>query len=189
MEIYYATGNAGKFEEVQSFLKAHQADITVKQFDVDIEEIQTLDQKAIAIDKAKKAWALLKKPLLVDDGGIFFEGYNQFPGTMSKFIFQALGFDGIFKLVKEHDKAAFILHMVYIDGDVVETFEGRCDGTIIKPKDFSSHPQLPLTAIFKPDGSDKTYAELRYTPEFTNYAFRQRALKKFLDWYLGSFYK
>lgn len=182
-EIYYVTGNAGKFEEVQKFFAMHETNIIVKQFDVDIEEIQTLDQKKIAVDKAHKAWNLLKKPLLLDDGGLFFERYNQFPGTMSKFIFHALGFEGIFKLVNEGDKAAFILQMVYIDGNILETFEGRCDGTIVKHVDVATHPQLPLTAIFKPDGSDKTYAELRHTPEFVNFAFRQRALKKFLEWY------
>ncbi len=182
-EIYYATGNAGKFEEVKAFFEQYEPTILVKQFPVDIEEIQSLDQKKIAIDKAKKAWALLQKPLLIDDSGIYFEGYNQFPGTFSKYIFQALGFDGIFKLVNENAKAAFILQMVYIDGERLETFEGHCAGTIVKPVEVATHPQLPLTAIFKPEGTDKTYAELRYTKEFVRFAFRQHALKNFLAWY------
>lgn len=182
-EIYYATGNAGKFEEVKSFIEQYEAHIVIKQFDVDIEEIQSLDQKAIAIDKARKAFALLNKPVLVDDGGIFFDAYPLFPGTMSKFIFQAIGFEGLFKLAEENNKAAFILNLVYTDGNVVESFEGRCDGIIVKPVDVDTHPQLPFTAIFKPNGSDKTFAELRGSPEFVKYSFRQRALKQFLEWY------
>lgn len=182
-EIYYATGNAGKFEEVKIYIQQYAPHISVKQFDVDIEEIQSLDQKAIAIDKAKKAFALLNKPVLVDDGGIFFDAYPLFPGTMSKFIFQAIGFEGLFKLTEENNKAAFILNLVYTDGNIIETFEGRCDGTIVKPAHVDTHPQLPFTAIFKPHGCDKTFAELRGTPEFVNYSFRQRALKQFLAWY------
>lgn len=182
-EIYYVTSNHGKFEEAESFIQQFASHIHLKQLDEDIEEIQTLDQKAIAIDKVKKAFKLVNKPVLVDDGGIFFDAYNQFPGTLSKFIFQGIGFEGIFKLTEDNNKAAFILHLAYFDGETLEVFEGRCDGVIIRPQDFSAHPQLPFTAIFKPNGSDKTFAELRNTPEFVNYSFRQQALKKFLEWY------
>jgi len=181
--IYYVTGNAGKFEEVKGFVESHAHDIHIEQFDEDIEEIQSLDQKAVAIDKVKKAFKLLNKPVLVDDGGLFFDAYNQFPGTLSKFVFQGLGFDGIFRLLADNNKAAFIIHLAYADGNIVQTFEGRTDGEIIHPKDFSSHPQLPFTAIFKPNGSDKTLAELRHTPEFAQYSFRQQALQKFCEWY------
>lgn len=182
-EIYYVTSNAGKFEEVKYYLERYAANIQIKQFDADIEEIQSLDQVAVTIDKVKKAFALLKKPVLVDDGGIFFDAYHQFPGTLSKFVFQGIGFEGIFKLVADNNKAAFILNLAYYDGKNMEVFEGRCDGIIVQPKDFSAHPQLPFTAIFKPHGSDKTFAELRYTAEFEQYSFRQRALKKFLEWF------
>src|SRR3978361_1942763 len=112
-EIYYATSNEGKFEEVKSYLSRFDASIDLKQFQVEIEEIQTLDQKAISIDKAHKAWMILKKQLLVDDGGIYFEGFNQFPGTLSKHVFEGIGYEGIFKLVEENHKAFFKMHMAY----------------------------------------------------------------------------
>lgn len=182
-EIYYATGNAGKFEEVKQYMEQYAPQIAIKQFDVDIDEIQSLDQQVVAIDKAKKAYALLKKPLLVDDGGIFLEAYNNFPGTFSKFVFQGIGFDGFFKLTEHNNKAAFILELVYIDDKIMQNFQGKCEGTIIKPQDLASHPKLPFTAIFKPNGSTKTLAELRNTPEFIKYSFRQQALQKFLNWH------
>lgn len=182
-KIYYVTSNHGKFEEAKKFIQEFAPDIDLKQLDADIEEIQTLDQKAIAVDKVKKAFALVNQPVLVDDGGIFFDAYNQFPGTLSKFIFQGIGFEGIFRLIADNNKAAFILHLAYFDGKTLEVFEGRCDGVIVHPQNFSAHPQLPFTAIFKPNGSDKTFAELRDTPDFVKYSFRQQALKKFLQWY------
>ena len=97
-EIYYATGNSGKFEEAQDCIKKHAPFIELKQLDVDIEEIQTLDQETIALDKARKAFKTVGKPVLVDDAGIFFDKYQNFPGTLSKFIFKTLCFDGVFKL-------------------------------------------------------------------------------------------
>lgn len=182
-EIYYVTNNAGKFEEVSEFFDQYATTFTVKQYAVDIDEIQSLDQKLVVLDKAKKAFALVNKPLLLDDGGLFFKAYHQFPGTLSKFVFQGLGFKGLFKLVEEDNRAAFILQLAYTDGTQTQLFEGICQGNIIKPEDFSSHPQLPFTAIFKPIACDKTLAELRNTPDFFHYSFRQQALKKFIDWY------
>lgn len=182
-EIYYVTSNTGKFEEVSDFFQKSSPEITIQHYSLDVDEIQSLDQKAVVIDKVKKAFAILNKPLLLDDGGIFFEAYHQFPGTLSKFVFQGLGFKGLFKLVEDDNRAAFILQLAYTDGIQSKLFEGRCEGIIISPSDLASHPQLPFTAIFKPNGSDKTLAELRYTPEFFHYSFRQQALKKFVEWH------
>lgn len=182
-EIYYVTGNAGKFEEVSDFFEKNSSKICIKQYAVDIDEIQSLDQKFVVCDKIKKAFAKVNKPLLLDDGGIFFDAYHQFPGTLSKFVFQGLGFKGLFKLVEDDNRASFILQLAYTDGVQTQLFEGVCKGTIVQAANLTSHPKLPFTAIFKPNGSDKTLAELRYTPDFFHYSFRQQALRKFVDWY------
>lgn len=182
-EIYYVSSNTGKFEEVADFFARNNASIVVKHYFLDVPEIQSLDQKEVTEDKVKKAFAIVKKPLLLDDGGIFFEAYHQFPGTLSKFVFQGLGFKGLFKLVEEDNRAAFILQLAYTDGMQIQLFEGSCRGRVVIPNDLSVHPQLPFTAIFKPNGVDKTLAELRSTPDFFQYSFRQQALRKFVAWY------
>ncbi len=182
-KIYYVTNNAGKFEEVRDFFKKNAPLFHVKQYAIDIDEIQSLDQKKVVLDKVKKAYSVVKKPLLLDDGGLFFDAYHQFPGTLSKFVFQGLGFKGLFKLVEEDNRASFILQLAYTDGVQTQLFEGVCRGIIVKPEDLSSHPKLPFTALFKPEGADKTLAQLRYTDDFFRFSFRQQALKKFMDWY------
>jgi len=183
-EIYYATGNSGKFEEASRCIKKHAPFIELKQLDIDIEEIQTLDQKAIALDKARKAYKIIGKPVLVDDGGIYFEKYHEFPGTLSKFIYKALGFEGIFRLVSEGDRGYFKLTLAYNDGKREKTFECKKEGEIVTlKKDTPFYHNLPFMSIFKPDGSDKTYAELHDSEEKEPYAFRQQAIKKFIEWY------
>lgn len=181
-ELYYVTGNKGKFEEISAYVSRYEPSFIVKHFDVDIDEIQSLDQKIISIDKAEKAWLLLKKPLLIDDGGMYFEGYNNFPGTLTKYVFEGIGYSGIFKLIDEGSRATFRMHMAYADDRGVQVFEQVIHGTIVK--NFSGHAKLPLDAIFKPDGSDKTYAEMRGLPEFDErFGYRQQAFKKFLAWF------
>ena len=183
-EIYFVTGNPGKFEEVKNYIEKNVPEIKIKQFKVDITEIQTLDQKRIVIDKAHKAWEILEKPLIVDDGAIYFEKYNKFPGVMTKYVAQGLGFEGLKKIIDNGDKATFLLYIAYIDGPKsIELFEGKSEGTIQKPEKFYGNPNLPYSCMFVPNGTDKTYEELRNTKEGEPFLYRIKALKQFVNWY------
>jgi non-canonical purine NTP pyrophosphatase (RdgB/HAM1 family) len=182
--IFYATTNTGKFDELKRYIQVHEPSIELKQFDQEIPEIQTTNQKAIAINKAEQAWNLLKKPVLVDDSGIYFDHYNNFPGTLSKFVFHGIGFEGLLKLADIDNRATKKLYMIYKDSNEgQQIFDGTCKGTIVRPESFQSHPKLPYDAIFMPAGADKTMAIMRGTQEEKKYSYRLQALKKFLDWH------
>lgn len=182
--VFYATTNTGKFEEVKRFIDQHDPTIELKQFDGDLPEIQTMDQEEIAIDKAKQAWKVLKKPVLVDDSGVFFSRYKNFPGTLSKFVFHGIGYDGILKLTKDDPRAEIRLCMVYKDeDDGCHVFEGVTKGTIIEPETLEVHPNFTYSPIFKLEGSDKTIEQVRGTKEEGKFAYRLKALQKFLNWY------
>ncbi len=184
-ELYYVTSNAGKFAEVARYFKKMLPLVELKQFTTDIEEIQTLDQQAIAVDKAKKAFKVLQKPLLIDDAAMYFERYNKFPGTLSRYVYTGLGFDGIKKLFEEYDPAYFLLYMIYVDQFSKEhIFEGVCFGSLTKPEKFDGNPNLPYDVFFIPDGAEITYKVM--TKDFDRYAnffYRIRALQKFIEWY------
>ncbi len=182
-EIYYATSNPGKFDEVKRYIEEHDPSIEIKSFTGEFIEEQTNDAKKIAISKARQAWDKLKKPIIVDDSGIYFNQYNKFPGTFTKHVYEGIGYDGIFSLLTKDNTAFFLLFMVYIDENGLEIFEGKCEGKIIRPEVFKAPDGLPWDAIFLPDGSDETYTELRNTSEENKYAYRIRALKTFLDWH------
>ncbi|MBD3273480.1 hypothetical protein GF385_03990 [Candidatus Dependentiae bacterium] len=183
-EIYFVTGNPGKFEEVKKYIEKNVPEIEIKQLKADIPEIQTLDQKEIIIDKAIKAWEILKKPLIVDDGAMYFEKYNKFPGVMSKYVAIGLGFEGLKKIVENEDKARFLLYIAYIDSpESIKLFEGKSEGKIRKPDKFNGNPHLPYSCMFVPNGTDKVYEDLRHTKEGEPFLHRIKALKKFIDWY------
>ena len=122
--------------------------------------------------------------MLVDDSGIYFDHYDNFPGTLTKFAFYGLGFEGLLKLTEDDNRATKRLYMVYKDCDENEqVFEGICAGTIVRPESFESHPALPYDAIFQPNGADKTMALMRGTDEEKLYSYRLQALRKFLAWW------
>lgn len=184
-ELYHVTSNPGKFGEVSTYIQSHAPHITLKQFDADIEEIQSTDAMAIAVDKAKKAWAKLQKPLILDDAGVYFNKYNNFPGTLSKYVSQGIGFEGIKRLIDNGDRAMFLLYVVYIDApDSIHIFEGKTEGHLIKPENFQGNTHLPYDVYFVPDGSTQSYAQLRQNfTENAHYFYRVRGITKFLEWY------
>lgn len=183
-KLYYVTSNTKKYETVATALQHVLPSVDIEQKDIDIQEIQSLDQRAVALDKAQQAWQLMQAPLLVDDSGIFFEKYYKFPGVYSKFVYQGIGIEGIKKLVNPGDGAAFILNLVYIEGaDTYHIFQARSDGSIVHQEHYSSFPHHPYDGLFVPNGTNKTYGQLRAEGIAGPYDYRVQAIKKFAKWY------
>ncbi len=185
-EIFYATSNQMKFDEASQFFEKRLPVIELKKLDLDFDEIQTLDQKAIALYKAKQAWNYLKKPVLAEDAGIYFDAYNEFPGTLTKFVFNGLGYQGIFRLIDHNESATFKLTLVFIYGDNQhQIFQSSCPGSIIHTKNTQRLYKIaPFDPIFVPLGQTKSYSQLRDEGNFEKYNYRMHALKQFKDWFL-----
>jgi len=180
--IYYVTGNSNKFETVARYLERCAPEIQlIPAPGYDLREIQTIDQRVVAIDKARQAWELVKKPILVDDDGIYFDKYRDFPGVFTKYVYEGLGIDGLYQLVEQGDAATCKVQMVYWYGDEqYEVFEGVCCGTINAKPSYTADPGDPM---FIPAGSTQSCAELYASGEWEPYDYRIDALKKFLVWH------
>lgn len=182
--IYYVTGNDGKFADVSAFITQQAPEIELLQYRADIPEIQSLDQRAIAIDKARQAFEQLNSPVLVDDSGIYFDKYHEFPGVMSKFVYKALKMPGIKRLVDVGDSASFRIHIVfYYAPSVFKVFDVITQGTIVFQDQFQAPESLPYDQIFVPEGTHMTHAELREKGLIHNFDHRIAALTAFIDWH------
>ena len=183
-ELYYATSNSDKFELVNRYLEKNMPHVELKPFTEDLVEIQSYDQREVAIDKARQAWDALQKPVIIDDAGIYFEKYRDFPGVLTKYVYRGLGREGLLKLVEPGDKAYFQLTMVYwYAPEKYEVFVGRCQGHIVHQTEFIPGEGSPYDVMFAPDGETRTFAELHAAGEHEKYHYRLDALKKFLHWY------
>ncbi len=181
-ELYYVTGNPAKYEEAVAFFVKYLPHITLKQCDIDLQEIQTLDQKAIALAKARQAWDYLKKPVLVDDTGVYFDSYENFPGTMTKFIYKTLGLKGLFKLLETGERMSIRIVLVCMyDENEYSVIEEIINGTFDKTHRLDLHrTEAPFDTVFIPDGVDETVEELRFNGKAEPFQYRMRALKKFV---------
>ena len=90
-QIIIVTSNKGKFNELKRYIQMHDSSLQVVQEALDLPEQQDMNIRNVALGKALHAWELVKKPLIVDDGGIYIEKYNQFPGVFLNLCMKALG--------------------------------------------------------------------------------------------------
>lgn len=123
MEVLFVTSNAGKVENARAALKKYG--VSVRQKDIDLIESRSEDPKEIALEKAKQAFRLLKKPVIVEDSGFFIRALGGFPMTHIKFSLKTIGIQKILKAMKgEKDRhAEWRMTVAYVSGrDMYKTF-------------------------------------------------------------------
>lgn len=178
--VRIVTGNATKYNEMAEAL----GHFGIESIHVahDITEIKEQDGRKVVTAKAEAAFAVTQQPTLVDDSGIYFERYDNFPGTYSKFLYNCIGFDGIFKLVEEGDRAHMHCFIGYIDAQLEKpmifdaVYPGRLT-TMLAPV----NEDMPYAALFIPDGAKTQMSTL--SPQQRSNDHRHLALQLFADWF------
>lgn len=179
--IYFATGNAGKVEEARIVMEPFG--ILVKPFSGKGVEIQA-DIAKVASYSASIAARKYKRPLIVEDAGLFVEALDGFPGAFSSYVFTTLGIEGLLTLLAREGKrdAYFGSAVAYCrPGDSPKVFEGRVNGTIVhSPRGKNGFGFDP---VFLPSNGKKTMGELSPADKCA-ISHRGEALRKFSEWYL-----
>jgi non-canonical purine NTP pyrophosphatase (RdgB/HAM1 family) len=163
MRLLFVTTNRHKAKEVGKVLAPYG--ITVEQLDRSYDESHDDTIQDIARKAAKRLAEELKRPVMVEDTGIFFAAYPSFPGTMPKLAFQGLGYAGLLKLLegkKGRQRAAYFLSCIaYCEpGGKPQAFKGRLDGTIIDHVEDLKKDVMPYERIFVPEGDTRTISKL-----------------------------
>lgn len=170
--LIFVTGNKKKAIEAQAILH-----IPVEIVDLDLDEVQSLDVKKIARQKARLAFKKIQKPLFVDDVGLYVEAWNGFPGPFIKFLFEAGGNDLLLKMLRdEKNKNVLAVGTIaYHDGEMIHIFQGEVRGIIA---DTARGVGLGWDPIFIPQDSQLTFAEMGEEQKNT-ISHRRRALEQF----------
>lgn len=154
-DVTFITGNQGKADFLAKFLHypvAHQK--------LELDEIQSLDLREITEHKAKQAYKVLQKPVLVEDTALDFVALGRLPGTFIKWFLEEIGNEGMCKMLNAYDNRSAVARVcfAYYDGAQLEFFVGKLKGKIAEiPRGNNS---FGWDAIFIPDGSIKTNAEM-----------------------------
>lgn len=176
--IVLVTSNQQKALEINHALQPYGIQLTVK--NIELDELQSIDLARVVAHKAEQAYQQIKRPVLVDDTGIFFVGYHQFPGVLSRYAFMTLGFPGLFKLIQPGQRAYFCSYLAYKASARSKpvVFKGVCRGRLIRQLRGKRKQKMPYDNIFIPDGDTKTFSELGVVGK-QRYDHRSKAVRKF----------
>lgn len=189
--LVLATHNKGKKKEFDTLLSGLVGEVKSAGDLGLIEPPETgttfLENATMKAVTAMKATGL---PALADDSGMCVNALDGAPGVYSadwagpEKDFKRAMSDVHEKMGDNLDRGAqfmCILVLAYPDGRI-ESFEGRCDGTIIWParglEGFGYDP------MFLPDGKDKTFGEMS-SDEKHAISHRARAVDKFITYLKG----
>jgi len=181
---FFATSNIHKFNEAR--LSLSEFKIAVAMLKVKIVEIQDNSIENIAVARALDAVKKCRLPIIVEDAGLFIRVLNKFPGPYSSYVFQAIGTNGILRLMKDIDDRDAYFHSVVAFCKPKEkpiTFHGKVEGKIVQEE--RGNAGFGFDPIFAPlkDGG-RTFAEMEIE-EKNRYSHRAEALRKFAKWYIS----
>ena len=163
--------------KIVQLLKLLEPDFKVKVMKKDYPEIQHDDPKEIARAAAKMLAEKLKRPVLVEDSGLFVPALKNFPGPWTKYSHSTIGNKGILKLMQGvRDRKAYYRSSLGLcsPGRKPVCFTGAEEGTISRQergkKGWGQDP------IFIPKGRTRTYGQIGCEKGY--YPYRENAVRK-----------
>lgn len=181
MKLTFITTNRHKVEEMQEVLKNY--DIELEQKEIDYPEDKEADMSEVCKKASKELAEKLQTSVIVEDTGLFFKAYNNFPGALPKFIYNSIGFDGIFKLLKDENRSAYFKTFIGYCEPKKEPvlFDGEMQGKITEEIILPDADAMPYDHIFIPDGYDRAIVEMSIE-EKNSFSQRGKATKKLGDY-------
>ena len=172
--INFVTSNKGKVKEFRQIL---EPEIKVSHIQLFYQELRSDNPEEIARMSAETLANKLKKNVVVEDSGLFIKALNDFPGTCSAYIHKRIGLKGILKLMKgvKDRECTYKSAVAYCEPNKKPTsFLGEENGKVAES--IRGHFGFGHDPIFIPEGSSKTYGEIKNCEKLKK--FRRRAVLK-----------
>ncbi|MDE1869542.1 MAG: RdgB/HAM1 family non-canonical purine NTP pyrophosphatase [Candidatus Micrarchaeota archaeon] len=177
MDFIFVTSNKHKLREAEQILGRK-----IKHVALELDELQSLQVSDIVKSKAESAYKIVKKPVVVDDTGVYIKSLNGFPGAFVKWVLMAGGNEIICRLPKSgqsREAYAEVCICLY-DGRQHHVFSGKVHGNIAKRP--MGNEKFHWDPIFIPRGYRISFAQMS-DAEKNRISHRGKAfrkLKKFL---------
>ncbi|MFA6285102.1 MAG: non-canonical purine NTP pyrophosphatase [Parcubacteria group bacterium] len=175
-KVTFITGNQGKADYLAKYLG-----FPVDHRKIYLDELQSLDLRKIVEHKVRQAFAMIRRPVIVEDVSLEFCALGKLPGPFIKFFVENMPFQTICSLVDGKSRKAVARCVFgYFDGKNLKLFEGKLDGKIAKKP--AGKNGYGWDRIFIPEGYSVTRAELGEADDRKTYLKAKpfAKLKKFL---------
>ncbi len=127
---------------------------------VELDELQSLDLHEIVEHKARQAYEIVQRPVLVEDAGLTISALGRLPGPFVKWFLEELTLEQLCNLVPKgvSRNATAMVDFCWFNGAEIRFFDGAVDGLLAPlPRGTAGFGFDP---IFIPGGSQHTYSEM-----------------------------
>jgi non-canonical purine NTP pyrophosphatase (RdgB/HAM1 family) len=141
-------------------LEAERLGFRLERLELDLAEQQGLDPLDVVGAKAREAYRLLARPVLVEDSGLAINAWGGFPGALVKWLESSAGVAAIPRMLDAFPDrgATAICAIAYFDGAEVVAASGACRGLIAPAP--RGQGGFGWDTIFVPEGQTLTFAEM-----------------------------
>jgi XTP/dITP diphosphohydrolase len=136
---------------------------------VPIKEILEVKIETMVMEEVTKAYSEIKVPCIVEHAGLIFDGYDSYPGGLTKPMWNSLKEKFISETHSAQRSAIARAVVAYCDGKSVTTFVGETKGTIAESP--RGKREFYWDTVFMPDDpngkiKNKTFAEIVDEPGY-----------------------
>lgn len=180
-QVYFVTGNTNKLRELQAILPD---ELNLQAQELDLPEIQSMDSAEIVQDKLERAFAVIQKPVIVDDVAAELAHLNGLPGPFIKYFEKTLGKGALWQMVGHTDNHEVLISctMGWYDGNRHRIVRGEISGRVVPPRGENG---FGFDFVFVPEGETRTVAEMSFEEKnkISHRAMAAQELVKLLNLY------
>lgn len=180
VKLAFVTRNAHKLHDLQAVLEP--LGIQVEQLDLPVDEIQAHDPQKIALHKAKQAYKLAQRPVVVQDTFWNILALRGFPGAFMSFMAEWFKAEDFLQLMEgKADRTVVRTHtVVYYDGKHSKVFAKDFMGILAREPHGAGNAidQIVISA-----GQTRTIAQIRQTDGQSSIRPEDSAWHDFAKWY------
>lgn len=181
-EIFFVSQNKNKLKEVVSFFEAAEPTVvSVTPYQLKIQELQSQNLEEIAEDKARKAFAQIRRPLFVEHTGLYIKNFGDLPGGLTQIVWDNLKAKKFCEYFGNNGDTAAAAKTViaYCDGKKIKLFTGVIEGKIAGSPS-QDEAEFEWDCVFIPDNYQQTFAQLK--EEKQKISMRIKALTDFRNY-------
>lgn len=181
-KVLFATSNARKIKEANRALGRYG--IKVEPVKVEVDEIQDRDPVRVVKEKARAAYQVLQKPVIVSDTSWAIPALGGFPGAYMKDVTAWLAAnDWLFMMARHEDKTIYCYeHIVYYDGNHLQHFVEKYTGRFTERARGRVHPEESLERVVVMYGN-QTMAEQLERGQTASAGAILHHWRQFAEWY------
>jgi non-canonical purine NTP pyrophosphatase (RdgB/HAM1 family) len=150
--------------------------VQVEQFELELPELQAVQVEDVVAYKAEYAFAAAgKRPVMIEDTGLFFDAWNGLPGALIRWFEESVGAAGICRMLAGFPERSALARTIIATYDgQLRLFRGEVAGTIApEPRGANG---FGWDSIFIPAGDTRTFAEMA-PAEKDRFSMRRRAVE------------